>query len=160
MRFISFRHYSHRSHKRPFGVSVIIFLLVLYVLLLGITLFSLTQVPMGEITLWMAKSDNPIIIGIFFLAAIVFEASVAIGLWLLLRWAWVLIMIQVGSIMLSDLWGYFSGYPSYITMIISVIAVFYLNQREVQMAFSGAKISGARTLGTKTSGTKTSGPTR
>ncbi len=160
MRFISFRHYSHRSHKRPFGISVIIFLLVLYVLLLGITLFSLAQVPIGEITLWMTKIDDPMIINIFFLAAIVFEASVAIGLWLLQRWAWVLIMIQVGLVMLSDLWGYFSGYPSYITMIISVIAVFYLNQREVQMAFSGTKISGAKTSGTHTSGTNTSGSTR
>ncbi len=139
MRLTSFLH---RPRKRPFGISVIIFLLVVNVLFLGIALFAFVQVPMGEIIFWILRIDNPAIINIFFLIVILFEASIAIGLWRLQRWAWVLIIIQVGLSMLSDLWGYFSGYSSYMTMLINVIIVFYLNQREVQRAFSGTKVSG------------------
>lgn len=134
MRLTSFLR---RPRKRPFGISVIIFMLALYVLFLGITLFASFQIPVGETTFWIMKIDDPAIIRIFFLAVILFEASIAIGLWRLQRFAWVLIMIQVGLGMLSDLWGYFYGYPSYITMLINVIIVFYLNQRDVQRAFSG-----------------------
>ncbi len=136
MRLTSFLH---RPRKRPFGVSVIIFVLVLYVLFLGIALFTLLQVPIEETTLWILKVNDPAIIRIYFLAVILFNASIAVGLWRLQRFAWMLIMIQVGLDMLLDLWGYFNGHSSYVTMLMNVIIVFYLNQREVQRAFSGAR---------------------
>jgi uncharacterized membrane protein (DUF2068 family) len=95
-------------------------------------------VPVGEATFWVMKINNPVIMRIVFLAVILLEASIIVGLWRMQRFAWVLIMIQVGLSMAFDLWGYFHGYPSYASMLIDVIIVFYLNQREVQRAFSSA----------------------
>ncbi len=127
----------HRPRKRPFGISVIIFMLVLYVLFLGIALFASFKVPVGEATFWIMKINNPVTMRIVFLAIILLEVSIVVGLWRMQRFAWVLIMIQAGLVMASDLWGYLHGYPAYISMLINVIIVFYLNQREVQRAFSG-----------------------
>ncbi len=131
----------HHPRKRPFGISVIIFMLILYVLLLGTALFAsfASDLPRGELAFWILKTDDPAAIHILFLAIILFDASIAAGLWRLQRFAWVLIMIHSGLAMASDLWGYFSGRPSYMTMLINVIIVLYLNQREVQMAFSGTQ---------------------
>jgi phosphoglycerol transferase MdoB-like AlkP superfamily enzyme len=132
-----------RPRKRPFGISVIIFMLVLYVLFLGIALFASFKVPVGEVTFWMMKINNPVTMRIVFLAIILLEASIVVGLWRMQRFAWVLIMIQVGLSMAFDLWGYLHGYPSHISMLIDVIIVFYLNQREVQRAFSSTPGWGA-----------------
>jgi hypothetical protein len=126
-----------RPRKRPFGVSVIIFMLVLYVLFFGIALFSLYQLPFGEFTLDITETDNPTIARAFFILIISIESLIIVGLWHLRRWAWVLIMVQVGLSMLSDFGGYIYGDYSFLSMIINVIIVFYLNQREVQRAFSG-----------------------
>jgi len=69
------------------------------------------------------------------LAIILVELVIAFGLWHLNRSAWVLIMIQRGVSMAVNLWLYANGEPLYLDMLLSVIIVFYLNQREVQQAF-------------------------
>lgn len=134
MKSLSFLHH---PRKRPFGVSVIILMLVLDVVFLAIVLFASYKMPVGEIALWVMRIDDPTVIQILFSIIILVEAFIAIGLWRLQRFAWVLIMIQTGLGMASDLWGYFHGYPSYSSMLINIIILFYLNQREVQRAFSG-----------------------
>lgn len=141
MRLTSFLQH---QRKRPFGISVIIFMLVLYVLFLGIALFASFHVPDPEATFWITEIDNPVTMRIVFFAIILLEVSIVVGLWRMQRFAWVLIMIQTGLFMLSDLWGYFHGHPSYISMLIDVIIVFYLNQREVQRAFSATPGWGAK----------------
>ncbi len=88
--------------------------------------------------------DNPVTMRITFLAIILIDALIIIGLWRMQRFAWVLIMIQAGLGMASDLWGYFHGYPAYTSMLINVIIVFYLNQREVQRVFSNTAGWGAK----------------
>lgn len=118
-------------------------MLVLDVVFLAIVLFVSSKMSVGEIALWVMRIDNPTIIQILFLIIILVEAFIAIGLWRLQRFAWVLIMIQTGLGMASDLWGYFHGYPSYTSMLINIIILFYLNQREVQKAFSGTSGWGA-----------------
>jgi hypothetical protein len=60
---------------------------------------------------------------------------VVFGLLRLRRWAWVLVMIQLGMVMALDLALYFVGSPQYASMLISVVTVFYLNQSDVQDAF-------------------------
>ncbi len=138
MKISSFQHLSRKS-KRPFGVMVIIFMIALYVLLLALSIFPYfaVELPHGELALWILETNNPSAIIILFSAIILLEASIAIGLWRLERWAWILIMVQSGIIMASDLLGIFSGYPSYATMLVNVIIVFYLNQHEIQRVFSG-----------------------
>lgn len=128
-----------RPRKRPFGISIIIFMQVLYILFLGIALFASSKVPIEETTFWIMKINNPVIMRIMFSALIFLEVFIVVGLWRMQRFAWVLIMIQTGLFMASDLWGYFHGHPSYTSMLIDVIIVFYLNQREVQRAFSGTQ---------------------
>lgn len=61
--------------------------------------------------------------------------ATSIGLWLLRRWAWVAIMAVLGIDMAIDLYGYVNDSPAYASMVLSVIAVFYMNQYDVRQAF-------------------------
>jgi hypothetical protein len=60
---------------------------------------------------------------------------ISIGLWLLRRWAWVGIMAVLGFDMALDLYNYVYYSPAYLSMALSVIAVFYMNQYDVRQAF-------------------------
>ncbi|MCJ7444254.1 MAG: hypothetical protein MUO26_06960 [Methanotrichaceae archaeon] len=122
------------SGKRPFGVSVIVFLIAVYVLLMAGAFFFPLNIKMSSFMLWLLGFEGPfhvayLIVPIFFLV-------LALGLWRLQRWAWVLLMVWQGLLIATDIWGYFNGNPSYLTMILSVIIVFYINQREVKKVFS------------------------
>ena len=131
----------HRSStKRPFGVSVIILMIFLFSLLLMLVFASSLGITYGkDVTQSLELEDAPAsslmlhygIIPFFIIA----ELIIIVGLWRLQHWAWFLLMLQVGLSMLGDIRGYFYGQPVYITMVINVIIVFYLNQREVQRIF-------------------------
>ena len=60
---------------------------------------------------------------------------VSVGLWHLQRWAWVATMCWAGINMAQALWAYWIGEPQYAAMVLSVVIVLYLNQRDVQLAF-------------------------
>jgi hypothetical protein len=62
---------------------------------------------------------------------------VAVGMWRRLRAAWVATMLLVGALMVLELRWYARGTPRYLLMALSVLIVFYLNQREVQGLFRG-----------------------
>jgi hypothetical protein len=53
------------------------------------------------------------------------------------RWAWVLAIVTSGFILAIDLGWWFSAEPRYISMALNVIAVFYLNQRDVRLSLRG-----------------------
>lgn len=123
------------SSKRPFGVVVIIVLQIMGFLSLAgdIIGLPLSELPSVVPIRWYADASNfALIIGGIMLA---WQLILAIGLWLLKRWAWFLIMVQLGLSMAVCLWVYFQGVQLYIYMLINVIMVFYLNQSEVQHAF-------------------------
>lgn len=61
--------------------------------------------------------------------------AIIIGLWFLKRWAWFLVMIELGLSMAFCLWAYFQGVQLYGYMWLNTIMVFYLNQSEIQHAF-------------------------
>ncbi len=50
MKFASFLHH---PHKKPFGISVIISMLILNVIILTMVLFASFMVPVGEIAYWI-----------------------------------------------------------------------------------------------------------
>jgi hypothetical protein len=134
-----------RTRKRPFGVSVIILILILYTLLISLVFASSMgyQMDVGDSAVSELDIKNELlsVLLIYGLlpAFIIFEIAIAVGLWKLQRWAWVLLMVQVGLSMVSDLRGYFHGNPSYFTMLLDIVFVFYLNQREVQGVFEYSK---------------------
>lgn len=125
---------STRIHKRPFGVNIIVVLQIITFAALVIEFLVLKR--SGETQLLRALQDE------FEFPRIIFASSgivIAFGLWRLRRWAWVALMIQLGLYLTLDLAAYFEGNPSYRTMLINVITVFYFNQFEVQAAFETGK---------------------
>ena len=130
------------SRKRPFGVSVIVFLILAYLSILTFVAFYSLKPEANIVSLWVLQKVSPVQSQVLLLIIIVFELAVAVGLWRLQRWAWVLLMIWQGCIMATDIWGRINGNPSYLTMLINVIIVFYINQREVKKAFTGRTLAG------------------
>lgn len=131
-----------KAPRRPFGLNAIIVLQLLMVL------FSATLLALVGLALWVMVANVEelpppnINLGFDELVTLVLMFVVnlvcAIGLWLRRRWAWFLTMLQLGAFMLSDLHSYFSGAApeAYAwSMLLNVMMVFYLNQREVQAIF-------------------------
>lgn len=123
------------ARRRPFGVIVIIVLQILGFMSLAGDIIGL---PLSElpsiipIRLYADASNFAFAVGGVILA---WQLTLAIGLWLLKRWAWFLVMIQLGVSMAVCLWAYAQDVQLYIYMLLNVIMVFYLNQSEVQHAF-------------------------
>ncbi|MCG8350030.1 MAG: hypothetical protein MI924_19875, partial [Chloroflexales bacterium] len=80
----------------------------------------------------MLLSSAYITLGIFAMVS-------GIGMLRMRSWAWLMAMIIQGIAMTIGLFNYFQGQPSYLEMLFSVIIVFYLNQRDIQRAFSVAQ---------------------
>jgi hypothetical protein len=110
--------------RLPFGIIVIIFLRILSLLVSG---------SASGVTL--LRPGAPSNYNLLHFALSLLSIVVVFGLLRLRRWAWVLVMIQLGMVMALDLALYFVGSPQYASMLISVVTVFYLNQSEVQDAF-------------------------
>jgi hypothetical protein len=123
------------SGQRPFGVSVIVFLIIVYVLLMAGAFFFPLNIKMSSFMLWLLGLEGPFHIA--YLIVLIIFLALALGLWRLQRWAWIFLMVWQGLLMIGDIWGRFNGNPSYPTMILSVIIVFYINQREVKKMFTG-----------------------
>jgi hypothetical protein len=64
-------------------------------------------------------------------------ASVILGLGVLRsrRWSWVGAILVSGLGLAFAIGGWWDGHPQYLAMAINVVAVFYLNQREVRAVF-------------------------
>ena len=120
------------TRKRPFGVLVLILLQILSIL--GVAL-DLAIVQIGQPSIYFGTVENPTLLLAFQILYILYLLVVVAGLWQLRRWAWFIIMVQLGLTMALELWLYFIGSPFYLAMVVNVIMVFYLNQREVQQAF-------------------------
>jgi hypothetical protein len=72
-------------------------------------------------------------IGLIFVGVLML--IVTIDLLRLKGWAWILSMSVQGMGLVAALSGYLRGEPSYLSMFLGVLLVFYLNQQEVQDAF-------------------------
>jgi hypothetical protein len=139
------------SPRRPFGVYVIVGLLILGVI--GAAL-EIARVQMGALEGLAADADEVLtgLIGPVGLTARLFRETgivtasnsviiaiwviVIVGLWTLQRWAWVTLMILTGLTLTYALVRYLEGEPNYISMAINVAAAFYLNDNSVQRAFA------------------------
>lgn len=114
--------------RRPFGVTVIAVIQVV------------SAIGWGVIT-FMDRPDYRDLFGSLGYYEIagpalgVFGLVIAVGLLTLRRQAWVLTMLWAGLNLTAALYGWYYNQPNYIAMVLSVITVYYLNQREVQAAF-------------------------
>lgn len=122
--------------KRPFGLYMILILLTLQgalgallALLFGL---SLALSP-GE----FFDTVLPLFVDIVVpLALLLITLVVAIGLWRYKTWGWYGMMLLLAYWMATDAIGYFGGTPDYVSMVLNVAMVFYLNQREVRDLFA------------------------
>ncbi len=61
-----------------------------------------------------------------------------VGVLRLRSWAWLMAMIVQGINLSSELVNYLRGHPVYFNMLVSVIIVLYLNQRDIQASMNAA----------------------
>lgn len=117
-----------RYRRLPFGIIVIILLQLLALLVFSSVSARILLAPSlgGSLTSQYYRPR---------LVLSLLGAIVSLGLLRRRRWAWALMMIQLGAVMALDLVAYFAGEPRYLSMLISVMIAFYLNQSEVQDMF-------------------------
>jgi len=130
--------------KRPFGVSVIVLLIAAYILFMASVFYLSIKSQDSSISAQLVNILNPTQVLAILAIELIILLAIAIGLWRLQQWAWFLLMIWVGIQMFFDLMDYFYGHEIHASMLISVIVVFYINQREVKKAFSGKTLAGAK----------------
>ena len=76
-------------------------------------------------------------VGIALIAA---SLLLGIGLFTGHRWAWVGCIVMSGLSLALALGAWWDNHPVYVAMAINVVAVFYLNQREVRAHFGEADV--------------------
>jgi hypothetical protein len=82
-------------------------------------------------------SDLELLAAALLAGLLVASVLVVFGLLARRQWAWVLAIVSSGVILAVDLGWWSAGEPRYTSMLLNVIAVFYLNQRDVQLALRG-----------------------
>lgn len=118
--------------KRPFGVKIIILLQLINA---GVFTLFVAMIYSWNFE-WEALSNfetETYIVANFLVSML--GLVVAFGLWRLRRWAWIMVMALLGLSMGLDLLAYINGEPNYFNMFVNIVQVFYLNQRDVQVAF-------------------------
>lgn len=129
--------------RRPFGVTMIIGMQIMSVLAAGIGLLAEYAVVATDLHVEGGQFDLGVVISL----ALEFGLSVAsiYGLWRMRRWGWFVTMLDLGISLGIGIYQYFYIAPSYVEMLLNVIMVFYLNQREVQSAFVRRQSQGRTT---------------
>lgn len=122
-----------KTRKRPFGLQAIIVLQLIQLIVWGMFFYTVFFSELGAvITEFVDVASVSYLIQI---ASNILLIVALPGLWLLKRWGWILLMIQLGISLSMGIWQFFEGNPNDVTMFLNVFIVFYLNQREVQALF-------------------------
>ena len=121
--------------RRPFGLYAILILLSLQALW-GVLLIAFISLgfTVAAADMWaeIARSGWGLPESVILMLAVVI---VVVGLWRYRLWAWYGMMLLLAYWMATDAIGYFRGAPDYLSMVLNVVMVFYLNQREVRDLF-------------------------
>lgn len=136
--------------QRPFGIYAIIALFLMFVATAALDIIRLRVGFASELLQQIAEllhegsglstlpqllfRDTNILVLINVVIITVIVATI-VGLWFRFRQAWVAAMLLVGIGLVYNIWSYLEGTPLYLNMLIHVIAVFYLNERGVRLAF-------------------------
>lgn len=122
--------------KLPFGVKVIIVLQLATIIgwLLGLTAFWYSPDFQFELQAELGPGVGGLI-SVLGLLIVALQLLIVYGLLRLRPWAWYMVILLAGLSLAANLWRYFADAPSYLMMVINVLTVLYLNQREVQQPF-------------------------
>lgn len=121
----------NKAGRRPFGLYIIAVLQVIIALLLALALLGVDEsLPYLKLLI-----SNPFFYSWAGWVLVGFLALAILGLLWLKRWGWVLTMILTGVGLSLGIWNYFQGKPNYVGLVVYMVIVFYLNQREVQATF-------------------------
>ncbi len=136
------------NRKRPFGLYAITGLLLVNAILIALD-ESRSYVGIGvslgvPIPSVPGIHDADIDRVVRYVAAAAYLAA-AIGIWAFRRWAWAALMIVVGISLADGIVRYTREQPEYLTMLLNLLIVFYLNQRDVQLLFQGGRGDAAPT---------------
>ncbi|MBE2238572.1 MAG: hypothetical protein IAE81_12340 [Caldilineaceae bacterium] len=126
---------SSLRRRRPFGLYMILILLTVQGLLGAVlaALFAISALALpGEF--WATVEPELYNVAVSLLLLLI-TVVVAFGLWRYRGWGWYGMMLLLAYYMTTDVIGYFSGGPDYVSMLLNVFMVFYLNQREVRDLF-------------------------
>ncbi|HEY2888566.1 MAG TPA: hypothetical protein VGJ17_08125 [Candidatus Limnocylindrales bacterium] len=130
--------------RYPLGILVIVALTVVRCLSILAALFKIQG---GDLAQWLKDTsplpDNPdgtaagVLVTAVLVGLLVASLATVLGLFAWRTWAWVLAIILSGVILAIDLGWWYSGEARYLSMFLNVVAVFYLNQRDVRLALHG-----------------------
>jgi hypothetical protein len=138
------RSASSLRSRYPLGVIVVIVIAALR----SVTIvFELAKVDAGGVFGWIVASgplpefrpgsDAELIGQVLLVGLLATSLLVVVGLGFHRRWGWVLAIVTSGLILAIDLGWWWSGEARYGSMLLNVIAVFYLNQRDVRASLRG-----------------------
>jgi hypothetical protein len=134
--------------RYPLGVVVVIVIAAMRCLTIVTTFLGLQDD--GSIISWVIgsspvpdvapDSELGLVAKVILIGILIASVLAVIGLLAHRRWAWVLAIVTSGFILAIDLGWWFSSEPRYISMALNVIAVFYLNQRDVALSLRGEPV--------------------
>jgi len=127
-----------KDNRRPFGLNIIIVLQLALAIFLILALLG----NQGISSYLRLLVRNPIFYSWAGWVLVGFLVLAVIGLLLLRRWGWILTMILTGIFLFLTIWSYFQGSPNFVAMVIDLVIVFYLNQRDVQAPFERHESAG------------------
>jgi hypothetical protein len=131
-----------QKQRRPRSVTIIAWLHLVQSLVLlvfgaflfqasdGITIRVITAIRLIPPAVFQSMASVLVMV-----VLAVFGVIVAIALFRLKGWAWLAAMSLQGIGLLAALYGYITGRPNYVGMLIGIVLVLYLNQYEVRIAF-------------------------
>ena len=130
--------------RYPFGVIVLI---VISVVRSVSIVAGLLNIHGSDFADWLRASsplpefppgsDQEVVAGILLVGLLIASVVAVIGLLARRHWAWSLAIVSSGLILAIDLGWWYGGEARYASMLANVIAVFYLNQRDVRAALRG-----------------------
>jgi CDP-diglyceride synthetase len=121
--------------RRPFGLYMILILLTVQALL-GVLLTAIFGIGafVDAAEFWSLFTSDMLDV-IVPIAVLLITLVVAIGLWRYRSWGWYGMMLLLAYHMATDAYAYFTGKQEPLLMLLNVVMVFYLNQREVRVLF-------------------------
>jgi hypothetical protein len=130
-----------RVRRRPFGVTLITALWLVYATLAILFIIDPAYFPVSGV----ARLFDGVGLRLSAHAGLaLLAATSAVGLWFLRPWGWVASMLLAGVNLAVEIVLYFLGTPGYPYLAVAVVIAFYLNLGDVRGRFF-AEADGAET---------------